>query len=168
MNLQLTCTEWVHPQALQRNKWGTVNNIPASHFCQILAERDQHFKQENHLNRGMIILRSHYIFCHSNFGNVRLHSWENLHLETKKQELLQMFSSQTGAISSNTKSHWLQLHREFSRAAVDLDISHPWLLDTRQTYLELFMLILTPKSGSQQLYSDTTGGTRASANLWVQ
>lgn len=142
--------------------------MTSQHCCPILAERDQHFQQENHLNRGMVILRSHYIFCHSHFGNVRLHSWENLHLETKKQQLLQMVSCQTGAISSNTKPHCFQLHREFSRPAVDLDISHPWLLDTRQTYLELFMLILTPKSVSQQLYSDTTGGTRASANLCRQ
>lgn len=79
-----------------------------------------------------------------------------------------MFSCETEAVSSNTESHCLQLHREFSRTAVDLDISHPWQLDKRQTYLELFMLILTPKSVSQQLYSDTTGGTRASADLWVQ
>lgn len=70
-----------------------------------------------------------------------------------------------------TQSHCLQVHREFSRTALDLDISHPWLLETRQTHLELFMLIIIiiiPKSVSQQLHSDTTGGTRASANLWVQ
>lgn len=84
------------------------------------------------------------------------------------QELLQIFSCQTGAVSSNTKSPCLQPHREFSRMAVDLGTPHLWLVETGQTYFELFMLILIPKSVSQQLYSDTTGGTRASANLWVQ
>lgn len=75
-----------------------------------------------------------------------------------------------GAVSSflNTQSHCLQLQSEFPRTAVDLDILYPWLLEAWQISVELSMLILIAKSVSQQLHSDTAGGTPASANLWVQ